>query len=590
MDSKEIRSFLLGHLRPHKNWLILSIIFGLFLAGITLALVHNLKPLMDEAFNEGDFKKTIHIGVVFVLLMLGDGVFSYFHRLTLRIGVERALLDMRNRIFQRILVFSQKQMAKIESGKIITLLFNDTYVIRQGLHIASDIIKEPLTIVVMLGYLIYLNWKLTIFCIVILPLIAFTAKKLGESSRRNQRRMQLALDSVSQHSIEAIQGLRTAHAYGRIALLKDEFNERSLSGYQPTIRQASVQELIAPITKLLFAFAGAGIIIACGYFIATSQMTTGEVVAYIAAAFSLPAPVRSLNNVHVRLQEVYASAERILGIINEENDAISKAQIPLLNHDIANRGCLKDPLPLRFTDVSFTYSDDVHSKHAKAVESISFSLEPGKKLALVGPSGSGKSTLSLLIMRYLDPANGKVLLGAKDARDWSIEEFRSNFSYVSQDVFLFSASMRDNLRFASPGATDEELWSALEQARLKRFVEELPQQLDTPIQERASNLSGGEKQRIAIARAILRNAPIVILDEATSQLDIENERLIQQAMNSLVSGKSVIIIAHRLSTVKEVDEILVMDHGRVIERGSPKDLVNQSDSWFSRMWSTQGYS
>lgn len=589
MDSKQIRSFLLGHLKPHKNWLILSAVFGALLAGVTVVLVDMVRPLMDKALIGKSFSEMLILSGLFVALIFGDGLFSYLHRLTLRIGVERTIIDIKNRVFRHVLVLSQKHLADLESGKVVTLLFNDTYVITQGMHIASDIIREPLTIIGLLGYLFYMNWRLTLVCLVVLPVIAFIAKKLGESSRRNQQRIQIALDRTSQHSLESIQGLRTAHAFGRIALFKAEFNERIMAGYKPTIKQASVQEFIAPITKLLFAVAGGGIFITSGYFVAKGQMTPGEFTAYIAAAFSLPSPVRSLNNVHVRIQEIYASAERILTLLNQEKDPVTKAQIPLLSRDIANKGCAKDPLPLHFSDVSFSYSSEIGSAHAKAVESVTFSLEPGKKIAFVGPSGSGKSTLSLMAMRYLDPASGTVMLGAKDARDWPIEDFRSNFSYVSQDVFLFSKSLRENLRFASPDATDDEIWKALEQSRLKSFVEALPQKLDTIIQERALNLSGGEKQRIAIARAILRDAPIVILDEATSQLDIENEQLIQQAMNSLVIGKSVIIIAHRLSTVKEVDQILVLDRGRIIERGAPKELVGQPGTWFSRMWTSQSY-
>jgi ATP-binding cassette, subfamily B, bacterial MsbA len=591
MDSKKIRIFLWGHLSPHKNWLLLSAFFALLLAGVKVWLAYTLKPLMDLGFIAGDFSQTIRISIFVLALIFADGVFSYFHRISLRTGVEKFLIDIKVRLFKRILILSQKDLAQLESGRAVTLLFNDTSVIKQGLHIASDLVRQPLALIGLLGYLFYSNWLLTTMCIIALPLVAFVAKKLGESSKRNQRRIQVALDQVSQHSLESIQGLRTAHAFGRIAELKNSFISKIMQAYRPTIKQASVQEVIAPISKLLFGLTGAALIIACGYFVSVSQtMSPGEVLAFMMAAGLLQDPLRQLNNVHVRLQEVYASSERILTVLEDEIDSVAKAQMSLLTRDIANKGCAKDPLPLRFDQVSFSYTPNENKNDSKALKSVSFTLEPGKKLALVGPSGSGKSTLSLMAMRYLDPENGHVLLGAKNARDWSIEEFRSNFSYVSQDVFLFSKTLRENLLFASPQASDTDIWQALDQARLKTFVEALPHKLDTMIQERALNLSGGEKQRIAIARAILRNAPIVILDEATSQLDIENEQLIQQAMDSLVVGKSVIIIAHRLSTVKEVDEILVLDQGKIIERGSPKELVDNPDTWFARMWSSQSYS
>lgn len=588
MDSKEIRNFLWEHLRVHKKWLLMSFFFAALLAAAKVWLVKIVQPLIDQGLTGKNFNETVRVAILLVILVFGDGLFSYLHRLTLRTGVERTILDIKNRLFQKILIFSQKQMARLDSGKAVTLLFNDTSVMTQGLHIASDLIRQPLTIVALIGYLFYLNWKLCLVCMIALPIVGWVTKKLGESSRRNQKRIQIALDKASQHSLESIQGLRTAHAFGRIAFLKKEFEEKTYLSYKPTIKQASVQEIIAPISKLLFGGTGALLVMVCGYLTARGQMTTGEVISFISAAGLLQDPIRQLNHVHVRMQEVYASTERILNTMNSQADAVSLAQASLLINDTAHRASQSTPHTLELKNVSFSYRESSNTDEAKAVNTVSFTLNPGKKIALVGPSGSGKSTISLLTMRYLDPENGQVLLDGRSATEWPVESYRANFSYVSQDVFLFSKTLRENLLFANPEATEEQIWDALDKSQLKTFVESLPEKLDTIIQERALNLSGGEKQRIAIARAILRNAPIVILDEATSQLDIENELLIHQAMNFLVKGKSVIIIAHRLSTVREVDEVIVMNHGKVIERGSPQDLVEQTDSWFSRMWGTQG--
>lgn len=587
MDSKEIRNFLWGHLKPHKKWILLSVLFATLLSASKVWLSHLMKPLFDKALIPQDFELIRNHAAILVILVFADGLFSYFHRIFLRVAAERTTLDIKNRLFRQMLIFSQKQWAKLDSGRAVTHLFSDTSVITQGLHIASDVIRQPLTIIGLLGYLIYMNWKLTILCLFMAPAVAFVARKLGQSSKRNQKRIQSALDKVSQHSLESIQGLKTAHAFGQLTLLKKEFEEKTFASYKPTIKQASVQEVIAPISKLLFGATGAILIIAGGYFVSSGEMTVGALFSFMVAAGQLQDPIRQLNHVHVRMQEVYASSERILSVLNEPLDSVAESQKSLLFEKSAPGFVSKDPLPLRFKEVSFSYITD--SKKSAAVNAISFSLEPGKKLALVGPSGSGKSTLSLLAMRYLDPSSGTILLGAKNASDWSIKDYRSHFSYVSQDVFLFSKSLRENLTFSKPSASDKELWEALEKSRLKRFVENLPQGIDTIIQERATNLSGGEKQRIAIARAILRNAPIVILDEATSQLDIENETLINQAMSSLIEGKSVITIAHRLSTVKESDIVLVLKNGSIIEQGAPKELIDNSTSWFSRMWNTQGY-
>jgi ABC-type multidrug transport system fused ATPase/permease subunit len=312
-------------------------------------------------------------------------------------------------------------------------------------------------------------------------------------------------------------------------------------------------------------------------------MSGKDLSSFIIAAGLLPTPLRNISSAGLHIQRVSAGAKRIFDLFNVEFDALSRDQKKLIESQISIH-IPSAPLPLEFKSIDFAYPGSEGDK--PAIRKLSLVLEPGKKIALVGRSGAGKSTLALLSMRFIDPVAGSVFLGNKDAREWDLAEFRSYFSYVSQEVYFFQNSIRENLKRAVPNASEDDIWKALELAQIKDRILLLPEKLDTLLSEKASNLSGGEKQRLAIARAILRSAPILVLDEATSNLDSENEHYIQKGLENLTQNKSTLVIAHRLSTVMSCDEVIVMDKGQIIEQGKPQDLRSET-SHFSKMWELQ---
>ena len=595
-SNKEVLSFLKSRLWLQKKWIFASLLFALITVSVQVLQNTLAKTFFDEGLLPENGSELTSICIALVVYFLIEGLVTYFHKYFLRVGAESMVRDMRMEVFDRFLILSQSQFSKFTSGKAVNHIVADIHVISQGLHIISDLIQSPLTIIGMLGYLLFLNWKLTLVCFIAIPLIAITGKALGKSARRNQSRIQQALEKISNHVIESVRGLRTAHAFNQTPQLQKEFGDTLNETFKHYLKLARIEEIISPLTKWVTSWVGAGIIGFGGYLVIQDAalakagdpkaFTAGALIAFLMAAGRIQQPLRQLNHVNVRLQQVIASAERIYEIFREKLDNVSLAQAEFLKNGLAENINSKkeDSLHLEFKDVSFRYparNGEDENSTAHALSNISLSLKPGEKVALVGRSGSGKSTLSLLALRFLDPSSGKILLGEKDSTQWDLGAFRNHFSHVSQDVYLFNRSIRDNLLFAKPNASDEEIIQALKRAEIFDFIDSLPNKLDTKTGELAGTLSGGEKQRLAIARAFLKDAPFLILDEATSQLDAHSEEGVQRALAELMKGRSAIVIAHRLTTVREVDKVLVMEHGKILEEGSPTELLADENSSFS---------
>lgn len=602
LGNRTILNFLKQRLWQQKHWLLASFAFALFTVLIQILQNNLAKDYFDQGLKVQDISTLGAICGALVLYFLFEGLVTYFHRFFLRFATENMVRNLRKEVFDRFLVMSQAQYSNYTSGKAVTHTISDVMVISQGLHIIADLIQSPLTIIGMLGYLFYLNWQLTLVCFIAIPLVGLVGKLLGGSAKRNQRRIQNVLESLSNHIIESIRGLRTAHAFNQTPRLQKEFGTRIDESFKHYVKLAKIEEIVAPLTKWVTSWVGAALLGVGGYLVIKDAslaeagdpkaFTSGALIAYMMAAGRMLQPLRQINQVNIRLQQVIAAAERIYEVLHQKLDSVGLAQSQLLSHPQQIPANNHNPnLSLIFNNVSFRYpsrENDQNQSTPLALKEISFELKMGEKIALVGRSGSGKSTLSLLAMRFLDPQNGQILLNNKALTDWEIESLRSHFSYVSQDVYLFNRSLKENLLFAKPNATDDEIWTALEKAQISNFVRSLPMGLDTKSGEVASTLSGGEKQRIAIARAFLRDAPFLILDEATSQLDAHSEASVQTALNSLLQGRAAIIIAHRLTTIREAHKVLVLENGVIIEQGAPHELLNQNAGAFAELWRSQG--
>ncbi len=471
----------------------------------------------------------------------------------------------------------------------MTHTLQDSQVVGLGMNVLADLVREPLVLIGLMGYLFYTNWLLTLVCLVTLPFVGIVGKLFAKSARRNQSRLQNTIEQMSQHVVESINGIRTAHHLDQTGKLMNEFEDRSGQAYGFLVRLARIEELVGPMTKWTTAWIGVVLIGFGGYLVVQGDLSTGAFVSYLMTAAFMQQPLRMLNNASVRLNQMAAAGERIQNLLEQPPDAIEIEEQKVLRRGMRTQTPRLPTEILEFKDVDFEYPQrpgDPSSARAVGVQAIQLRIDPGKTVALVGPSGAGKSTISLLAMRFIDPQRGRIELGGRRVQDYPLNDYRAYFSYVSQDTFLFGRSLEDNLRLARPEASENEIWAALEKASCLDFVRELPQQLKTPMAEQAKSLSGGERQRLAIARAILKDAPILILDEATSQLDATNEDVIRKAVAELIKTKSSLIIAHRLSTIRHADEVLVLESGRIQERGSADALLKQQGTFY-QLWKRQ---
>ncbi|MBP7845514.1 MAG: ABC transporter ATP-binding protein [Proteobacteria bacterium] len=589
MSNKILLRFLWDKIRVHKNWVFASLIFAI-LAALTKVLMASLVPkFINEALTPKLWGKVIEFSFLALGIIVVDGLANFLHRVLIRTATERTVRDIRDHLFGRFLVFSESKMSKFSSGKAVNSVVTDSMVIGLGLQVGADLIQQPLIIIGLFAYLFKLNWQLTLFCMFAVGPVAYIGKILGGSARRNQGRIQQSLEDVSKHIIDTMGGLRTAHSFNITPFLKGEYQGLTQKAYNFLIRLCRVEEMVSPLSHLVAGFAGAALIAFGGYLIIINKtMEVGDLIGFITAAGLIQQPLKQLNQMNIRIQQVLAATQRVYEIMNEDLDQLSRDQeLVLIQHESLNQKPDIIPRVLEFKNVCFSYPVHNGLSRAVALSDVSFSLSPGQKLALVGRSGSGKSTLSLLSMRFLDPVSGQVLLDGKPASQWSLAAYREHFSYVSQDVYLFNRSLRDNLKIAKANASESEMIEALRKANIWDFVEALPEKLDTVLYERASNFSGGEKQRLAIARAFLKNSPILVLDEATSQLDSHNETVVQAALKELMQDRGVLVIAHRLSTIREADQVLVMEQGRIIECGVPQQLLSKDQGAFAELWRKQ---
>ena len=493
------------------------------------------------------------------LLAIGTGIRYY---LVTRLG-ERVIADIRKSVFDRMVGMSPAFYERIMTGEVLSRITTDTTLI---LSVISSSISIALRNAILLfGALIMLvvtSPKLAGLVILLIPLIVVPIIVLGRRLRKLSRESQDWIAASSGNASEALSSVQTLQAFTHEAESRRAFSEVTETAFSAAHKRVGVR---AVMTVIVIAVAFAGIV--CVLWIGARDvrvdaMTTGELVQFVIYAVILAGAVGALSEIWGELQRAAGATERLVELLNAE-DKVTEPEEPR-----ALEGALTGQVS--FEDVTFRYPS---RPDQKALDRVSLDVAPGETVALVGPSGAGKTTVIQLLLRFYDPHEGAVRVDGMDLRDLPRAAFRRYMALVPQDPVIFAASARDNIRFGRPDATDAEVEAAAEAAAADQFLKALPEGYDTYVGERGIMLSGGQKQRIALARAILRDAPILLLDEATSALDAESERAVQQAVDRLSQDRTMLIIAHRLSTVKKADRILVFDEGRIVAEGSHQSLV-----------------
>jgi ATP-binding cassette subfamily B protein len=477
--------------------------------------------------------------------------------------------DLRAAVYRHLQRLSLAFFTRTRTGEVQSRIANDIGGVQNVVtSTATSIVSNVTTVLATTFAMLLLDWRLAVFSLALLPFFVWLTRRVGNERKRitSKRQGRLAdMSSLVEESL-SVSGILLGKTMGRSGELVDRFTAESAeladlevqSRMAGRWRMSTVQMSFSIMPALVYLFAG--LTIAGG----SSAITIGTVVAFTTLQTRLLFPIGSLLNVGIDIQTSRALFDRIFEYLDLAVDITERADaVDVDAHGARFRG------EVSFEDVSFRYDDD----GAQTLRGVSLVAAPGTKTAIVGETGSGKTTLGYLVARLYDVTGGRVAIDGVDVRDMSFASLAATVGLVSQETYLFHATIADNLRFARPGATDEDLVDAARAARIHDLISSLPDGYDTVVGERGYRFSGGEKQRIAIARTILRNPPVLVLDEATSALDSETERAVQEALDSLAEGRTTIAIAHRLSTVRDADEIVVLDAGRIAERGTHEELL-----------------
>ena len=523
----------------------------------------------------------IVVGVMVVTPIVTSalGLWQTYTNNTVGQGVMR---DLRNSLYAHLQHMSLKFFTSTRTGEIQSRLSNDVGGVQSVLtDTASSILANITVVISTVGAMLFISWQLTALSLAILPVFLVISKKVGKVRRRVSGETQESLADLTAHMQEtlSVSGILLSKAFGRQAYEIERFEKENQRLSKLEVKRTMVGRGFFSLVGVFFSITPAFVYLIAGYLNVrgnATSITTGEVVAFTTLQSRLFFPMGQLLNVQVEIQSALALFDRIFEYLDLEREIVDRdGAIDLKPDEVRGR--------VHFDDVWFRYDRPITQEGEEqrlwTISGADISVEPGELVALVGPSGAGKTTLTYLLPRLYDVSRGSVKIDGVDVRDVRLESLGEIVGMVTQETYLFNATVRDNLRYGNPDATDMEIESAARAAHIWERIQEMPDGLDTAVGERGYKMSGGEKQRLAIARVLLKNPSILILDEATSALDTHSERLVQQALTPLVKGRTTIAIAHRLSTILKADSILYMDKGRVIERGSHAELLSKGGAY-----------
>ncbi|MFA7267862.1 MAG: lipid A export permease/ATP-binding protein MsbA [Sterolibacterium sp.] len=560
-DSLRIYRRLFGYLLPYR-WTFLGSLLFMAMTSVTEPLFAGLmKPLIDINFggNDATPRHLVPLALVGLMLMRGVGGFLNEYSTTWLAG--RLVQDLRNEMFDHLVRLPSSYFDRNPTGAVVSrFIYDVTMVTEAGFNIITISIKDSLTVLFLLGLLIYYDWQLTLVCLGVIPPLLLSIRAASRRLRRLSQQGQVAMGQVAQIINETSANQRIVKIFGGSACERAHFAERCNHLRQILVKQTAASAANSGLVQVLIAIALAVIIYFASFRAAQGNMTAGMFVSYMTAMLMLFAPVKRLTGVNTSLQKGLVAAESVFRFLDEATEADGGR----------HRFGTPPAGDLRFERVRFRYAQG----NQDALADVDLHLPAGKTVALVGVSGGGKSTLAGLIPRLYEIGDGRILLDGVDLRDIPLVELRRHIAIVTQDVNLFDDTVAANIAYGDlAGTSREQIATAARQAHALEFIEQLPHGFDSQVGEKGLRLSGGQKQRLAIARAFLKNAPILILDEATSALDNESERQVQAALETLTRNRTTLIIAHRLSTIEHADTIVVMQEGRVAEVGGHAELL-----------------
>ena len=562
----------LGYFLPYWWLMLVSAIFSLIVGAMDGAFAWLVEPVLRRIFAGHDTGIFLLVPIGVILLFIIRGISRYLYDATIKLAGQKAIQDIRNDFYQRAIRQDMAFFSRQATGDLMSRLTNDITTMQEGMsQVVTGLFRDLISVVVLLGVIFYRNWQLAAICFVVFPLTIYPAQVIGKRIKLAARQSLQVMGGLGTTIQESFSGVKVIKAFGLEEQVIERFageNLRYLQQYRKYIKYGS---LATPVTEMIISLGVAAVIYVGGSQVMAGRMSPAELFSFITAMIMLFTPVKKLQSSYNVVQRSAGAAERVFQTMDVQRLIVDDKDATELVR-VSGR--------VEFRDVGFSYGDE------PVLQGVNLQVAPGQMVALVGPSGGGKSTLVALLMRFYDISTGAILLDGHDLRSVSLASLNRQFALVDQETTLFNDSIANNIRYGKPGATEQEVIAAATAAFAHDFILQLPEGYQTNIGDRGLRLSGGQRQRLCIARAILRDAPILILDEATSALDTESEQMVQQALDNLMQGRTSFVIAHRLSTVQHADLIVVLEDGRILETGSHADLLEGS-GLYSRLHALQ---
>ena len=561
--SRHIAWRLYDLIAPLKVWVFFSIVCMAGYNIFSAAPAYYAKDIVDAiAYGDNpELKQYFLVGLGMIIVFAVKGLFFFGHNYSVGHLVQSLIVKLRQKLFDHLVNLSLTFFSRSKTGDLISRFTNDLHVFQNMLQVGvTGPFRDIPQFFLLLGIMFFRSWQLAFVTMIIIPIAIFFIQIFGQRNKIAVSKRQISFGGLSSLLVETITGVRVVKAFGMEKYESKRFKDANDDLYKNHMRSIMIDSYSYPIIEIIGASAGATIVAYGGYLIINGQITPGDFTSFVISFFMLNEPVKKLNGFNLKLQEGFAAVRRIFSILDVKDDIVIL------------------PNATKLTNFDREISLNIHAFHypdqdEPAVKDFQLTVQKGEAVALVGSSGAGKTTIANLIPRFYDITRGEISIDGYDLRDLDLVSLRKMIAIVTQDTILFNDTIASNITYGQPDCSNERMYAAAQAANAHKFIAEQPQGYETVIGEKGVRISGGQRQRLSIARALVKDAPILILDEATSALDSESEIEVQQAIEHLMENRTTIVIAHRLSTIRNTDRICVMEKGQIVEQGNHDELL-----------------